>query len=89
MSSAAAAAAEIAALEPTLITLGYDLLSTKRYWVAITALWAYEYILTLGDEIRYAWKGNKNLVFWLFFLNRYLSFIIIVITNVGTYSHNL
>ncbi|KAJ3927597.1 MAG: hypothetical protein NXY57DRAFT_965319 [Lentinula lateritia] len=86
MSSAAAAAAEIAALEPTLITIGYDLLSTKRYWVAITALWSYEYILTLGDEIRYAWKGNKKLLFWLFLLNRYLCLIIIVITNVAYFT---
>ncbi|KAJ3794768.1 hypothetical protein GGU11DRAFT_747685 [Lentinula aff. detonsa] len=68
MSSAAAAAAEIAALEPTIIAIGYDLLSTKRYWVAITALWSYEYILTLGNEIQYAWKGRRNLMFWLFFL---------------------
>ncbi|KAJ3742303.1 hypothetical protein DFH05DRAFT_1544383 [Lentinula detonsa] len=86
MSSAAAAAAEIAALEPTIIAIGYDLLSTKRYWVAITALWSYEYILTLGNEIQYAWKGRRNLMFWLFFLNRYLCLIIIIITNVAYFT---
>ncbi|KAJ4465279.1 hypothetical protein C8J55DRAFT_589445 [Lentinula edodes] len=75
--SSAAAAAEIAALEPTLITIGYDLYgvaysiyesTVQRYWVAITALWSYEYILTLGDE------------------NRYLCLIIIVITNVAYFT---
>ncbi|KAJ3831986.1 hypothetical protein F5878DRAFT_647159 [Lentinula raphanica] len=92
MSSSSAPPAGIAALEPTLITIGYDLLATKRYWVAITALWAYEYLLTVGDEVRYAWKGKgtKNtmrcIIFWLFFLNRYLCLIIIVITNVAYFT---
>ncbi|GAW06718.1 hypothetical protein LENED_008662 [Lentinula edodes] len=84
-SAAAAAAAEIAALEPTLITIGYDLLSTKVR-LKFSSLWSYEYILTLGDEIRYAWKGNKNLLFWLFLLNRYLCLIIIIITNVAYFT---
>ncbi|KAJ3868985.1 hypothetical protein EV359DRAFT_60231 [Lentinula novae-zelandiae] len=41
----------------------------QRYWIGITALWVYEYFLTVGDEIRYIWKASKdNIVFCLFVL---------------------
>ncbi|KAJ3757770.1 hypothetical protein F5880DRAFT_1504577 [Lentinula raphanica] len=69
------------------IALGYDLLAEKRYWIAVTALWAYEYLLTVGDEIEYLWKARKNnVVFWLFFLNRYLTLIIIAVTCVAFFA---
>jgi len=32
----------------------------------------YEYFLTFSDEVRYAWKGKKTWVFYLFWMNRYL-----------------
>ncbi|KAJ3932179.1 MAG: hypothetical protein NXY57DRAFT_1038620 [Lentinula lateritia] len=69
------------------IALGYDLLAEKRYWIGITALWVYEYFLTVGDEIRYIWKAPKdNIVFCLFVLNRYLALIIITVTCVAFFS---
>ncbi|KIK60241.1 hypothetical protein GYMLUDRAFT_261592 [Collybiopsis luxurians FD-317 M1] len=85
MSSDASAAAA-AAIAAKTVSLGYDLLSSKHYWIAITTLWVYEYLLTFMDEVRYIWKEKKNLVFWLFFLNRYLCLIIIVITNVAYFT---
>ena len=30
------------------------------YAVSVTALWSYDYLLTLQDEVEYAWK-TKNL----------------------------
>ncbi|KAJ3919405.1 hypothetical protein F5877DRAFT_66588 [Lentinula edodes] len=59
----------------------------QRYWIGITALWVYEYFLTVGDEIRYIWKAPKdNIVFCLFVLNRYLALIIITVTCVAFFS---
>ncbi|KAJ3871998.1 hypothetical protein F5051DRAFT_433392 [Lentinula edodes] len=59
----------------------------QRYWIGITALWVYEYFLTVGDEIRYIWKAPKdNIVFCLFVLNRYLVLIIITVTCVAFFS---
>ncbi|KIK60226.1 hypothetical protein GYMLUDRAFT_85532 [Collybiopsis luxurians FD-317 M1] len=75
-----------AEVDASIVALGYDLLAEKRYWVGITALWTYEYFLTLMDEVQYIWSGSKNLVFWLYFLNRYLTFIIIVVTCVAYFS---
>ncbi|KAJ4479194.1 hypothetical protein J3R30DRAFT_3404011 [Lentinula aciculospora] len=73
--------------DDSVIALGYDLLAEKRYWVGITALWVYEYFLTVGDEIEYLWKGRKDtFVFWLFVLNRYLTLIIIAVTCVAFFS---
>ncbi|KAF9062859.1 hypothetical protein BDP27DRAFT_1336057 [Rhodocollybia butyracea] len=54
--------------------------------MAITALWTYEYVLTIGDEMQFVWTSSKNLVFWLFILNRYLALIIIIVTNVAYFT---
>ncbi|KAF9462323.1 hypothetical protein BDZ94DRAFT_1322699, partial [Collybia nuda] len=74
------------AFSSSIIALGYDLFSIKLYWVACSALWVYDYFLTLDDEIRYAWKGRKTLVFWLFILNRYLAPCFIIITLVAYFA---
>jgi len=54
-----------------LVQLGADLQSTKYYFVAACAFLYYDYILTVHDEIRYAWKGKKATIFWIFLLIRY------------------
>jgi len=40
--------------------------------VSVTVLLFYDYLLTLGDEVRYAWKMESTLAFVLFILSRYL-----------------
>ncbi|KAH7877136.1 uncharacterized protein C8R40DRAFT_1169057 [Lentinula edodes] len=43
--------------DASVIALGYDLLAEKRYWIGITALWVYEYFLTVGDEVGPSYHG--------------------------------
>ncbi|KAF9646678.1 hypothetical protein BDM02DRAFT_3118324 [Thelephora ganbajun] len=33
---------------------------------AVHSLWVYDYLLTLGDEIKYAWSGRRSWIFALF-----------------------
>jgi len=39
--------------------------------MASQVIYYYDYLLTLPDEIKYAWSGRKTWIFTLFFLNRY------------------
>jgi len=55
-----------------IIDAGHDLLSLKYYSFATSALLFYDYLLTLGDEIEFGWRGRKTWVFALFLANRYL-----------------
>ncbi|KAH9477635.1 hypothetical protein JR316_0009861 [Psilocybe cubensis] len=64
-------------LSPDIVTLGYDLLAFKvialvsflivsespdqRYYVGMAALLAYDYCLTIRQEIETIWKGNRSL----------------------------
>jgi hypothetical protein len=41
----------------------------------LTALFVYEYFLTLPQEINYIWQRPKSMAAILFFLNRYISFV--------------
>ncbi|KAF9789668.1 hypothetical protein BJ322DRAFT_550952 [Thelephora terrestris] len=61
-----------AAALQTLIDAGYDILSIKYYAAAGVTLLFYDYFLTLPDEIRYAWKGRKPWIFYIFLVNRYV-----------------
>ncbi|KAF4577443.1 hypothetical protein EYR36_005432 [Pleurotus pulmonarius] len=80
-------------LNDSVISLGFDLLalavvlyarwSIKLYWVSISALWVFDYFLTLESEVNFGWKGKKSMIFWFFILNRYLApcFIMITLTD--------
>ncbi|KAF9789646.1 hypothetical protein BJ322DRAFT_549689 [Thelephora terrestris] len=56
----------------TLIDAGFDIMTIKYYVVAGMTLLFFDYLLTLPDEIRYAWRGRKPWTFYPFLLNRYL-----------------
>lgn len=47
----------------------------KKYLTAKQAILYYDYVLTLGDEVRYYWlkKKKRNAGTVLFFLNRYIN----------------
>ncbi|KAF9654076.1 hypothetical protein BDM02DRAFT_3182482 [Thelephora ganbajun] len=49
-----------------------DGLALDYYAVALTALYLYDYLLTFSDEVRYAWRGKKTWVFFLFLAIRYV-----------------
>ncbi|KAJ3516970.1 hypothetical protein NLJ89_g802 [Agrocybe chaxingu] len=53
-------------LTPELITLGHDLLAFKRYYVGMAALLAYDYCLTIGQELEDIWKGKRSPIFYLY-----------------------
>ncbi|KAF9644217.1 hypothetical protein BDM02DRAFT_3263685 [Thelephora ganbajun] len=53
---------------------GHDVVSSKYYEVAVATIFFYDYLLTLADEIKYAWHGRKSWVFVLFLVNRYSPF---------------
>ncbi|KAA1468385.1 hypothetical protein DENSPDRAFT_462538 [Dentipellis sp. KUC8613] len=60
-------------LNDSIIALGHDISVEKLYYVATCALWTYDYILTIGDEVTYAWAGKKTYIFYLYLANRYLT----------------
>lgn len=49
----------------------------------VTAIIAYEYILTFRQEIDYFWKGKFTGASVLFFLTRYLAVLVNVIETSG------
>ncbi|KAF9644210.1 hypothetical protein BDM02DRAFT_3190815 [Thelephora ganbajun] len=57
-----------------IIDVGHDITAIKYYEVAVATVLFYDYLLTLADEVRYAWHGSKSWVFALFLVNRYTSF---------------
>lgn len=54
-----------------LIQFGQDTTLFKYYALATCTILFYDYLLTLSDEVKYAWSGKNSLAFWLFVLNRY------------------
>ncbi|KAI0701244.1 hypothetical protein C8T65DRAFT_656546 [Cerioporus squamosus] len=71
-----------------------DALERARYLsIASSCCLLYDYMLTFNDEIRYFWDGPWSLSRSLFFLNRYVPFIvmtpIIVLRICYVYSKNL
>ncbi|KAF9789643.1 hypothetical protein BJ322DRAFT_1178306 [Thelephora terrestris] len=54
-----------------LIDVGHDVTAIKYYGIAVCTILFYDYLLTLQDEIEYAWSGRKSWTFWLFIANRY------------------
>ncbi|TFY66489.1 hypothetical protein EVG20_g4601 [Dentipellis fragilis] len=47
-------------LSNSVAQLASDLHAQKLYYVGTSALWVYDYFLTLGDEVKYAYAGRKN-----------------------------
>ncbi|KAA1478067.1 hypothetical protein DENSPDRAFT_656868 [Dentipellis sp. KUC8613] len=64
----------------SLVPLAFDLGALKLYYVAVSALWIYDYFLTLGDEVTYAYAGKKGLIFGLYLVNRYFAAIVLILT---------
>lgn len=56
----------------TVVQIGYDIMASKYYSLATGAVFFYDYLLTLADEVRYVWSGRKSWTFWLFVVNRYV-----------------
>jgi len=56
-----------------------DLLIFQQFSAPVAALLAYDFILTFSDEIDLMWKRGRNLLSFIFFLNRYLPFVGVVI----------
>lgn len=55
----------------TLVALGHDIMAHKYYALATGTILFYDYLLTLADEIKYAWSRKKSWIFWIFIVNRY------------------
>ncbi|KAF9783009.1 hypothetical protein BJ322DRAFT_1212530 [Thelephora terrestris] len=46
---------------------------------AFSALYLYDYLLTIGDEVQFAWKGRKTWLFSIYVLNRYATMGLILL----------
>ncbi|KAF9475415.1 hypothetical protein BDN70DRAFT_883735 [Pholiota conissans] len=68
------------AITPEILTLGYDLLAFKRYYVGLASLLAYDYCLVFERELKYIWKGQRSLMFYLYLMNRYIPVCFSIIT---------
>lgn len=57
---------------------------------AFSALYAYDYLLTLRDEVEFAWKGRKTWLFSIYILNKYATMGLVLLywikprVNLGT-----
>lgn len=72
------------------IQAGWDVIATKSYSVATLAILFYDHLLTLADEVKYAWSGSKSWTFWLFLFNRYFPMTYqfwLLATSFGSYSN--
>ncbi|KAF9648021.1 hypothetical protein BDM02DRAFT_2449534 [Thelephora ganbajun] len=49
-----------------LALVGERLFMFKVCTTSANCLWMYDYLLTLGDEIKYAWSGKRTWIFVLF-----------------------
>jgi len=71
----------------TLVEAGEQLFAVKLFITSVQCLWIYDYLLTLGDEIKYAWSGRRSWVFALFIANRYAPVLNLVWSSVLTHSY--
>ncbi|KAJ8520696.1 hypothetical protein ONZ45_g2542 [Pleurotus djamor] len=61
-------------------SLEFDVWAMGLYWVAVSALWVYDYVLTIESEVKFLWSSRKSFVFWLFIVNRYYPFGVVITT---------
>jgi len=54
---------------------------------AFSNLWIFDWLMTLGDEVKYAWSGRKSLGFWIFLANRYLPAFYVIWINIVMFSN--
>lgn len=64
--------------------LFYATLSLIKTWVA--ALVAYEYMITIRQEVETMWMRKWTAATWLFLVNRYLMITYTVIQGIPTYT---
>ncbi|KAF9786684.1 hypothetical protein BJ322DRAFT_1051375 [Thelephora terrestris] len=55
----------------SVIQLGKDITADKYHAIAVGAIFFYDYLLTLPDEVKYVWSGRRSWAFWIFIFNRY------------------
>jgi len=53
------------------VDTGKLVFSAKLFMIGVYSLWMYDYLLTLGDEVKYAWSGRRTWAFGLFVAVRY------------------
>jgi len=70
-----------------LVEIGEQLFTFKLFLAAVHLLWIYDYCLTFGDEVEYAWRGRKSRMFALFIANRYNPVLQIVWSSVAMYHY--
>jgi len=73
-----------------IIDYGNKLTAARYYAIATTTIFFYDFLLTLADEIKYAWQGKRSWVFAIFLANRYLPIayqILFLYTSYSTTFH--
>lgn len=73
---------------PLVTQAGKDLSVVKFLLTSVQWLWVYDYLLTLGDEIQYAWPARKSWVFALFIGNRYTPVVNFIWAHITMFSDN-
>lgn len=70
-----------------LVAVGEQLFVVKLFITAVHCLWIYDYFITFGDEVEYAWNGRRSWVFALFIGNRYAPVPYIIWSSAITYGY--
>lgn len=70
------------------VDTGKNLFSNKLFMTSMHFLWVYDYFLTLGDELDFAWSGKKSRLFALFIAIRYIPMLYIIWVNVALFHYS-
>lgn len=74
---------------PAIQNLGSDYRLARSFWLASLVLILYDFILTVGDEILYMWRGRFVWTRMLFWLNRYWPLLNLVFDNITLATTNV
>ncbi|KAI0809238.1 hypothetical protein BC629DRAFT_1104269 [Irpex lacteus] len=56
----------------------------RRMLVATIVLYCYDWLLTLGQEVKYVWQPRRNILWWIFVIVRYATLLNMVLHLVPT-----
>jgi len=76
----------VSELGPILTTAGFQSVGPKYAAIACFAVFMYDYLLTLNDEIKYIWRRHFSLVTFAYFFNRYYAMFSLTLSAVANLS---
>ncbi len=57
--------------------------------VATLAMYCYEWLITLDQEVKFFWTGKQTLATWIFAVSRYSTLFLVILTIPPTLTHDV